>query len=145
MKKGLDYTGITIVYLCHDGEGNVLLNKRGVNCRDENGRWDCGGGGLEFGDTVDNTLKKEIFEEYCADVIDYEFLGYRDVHRENDGVKTHWLALDFKVRINQEMVANGEPHKFDAVEWFSLSSLPSPLHSQFPFFLEKYKDQFNDL
>lgn len=145
MKKGLDYTGITIVYLCHDGEGNVLLNKRGVNCRDENGRWDCGGGGLEFGDTVDNTLKKEILEEYCADVIDYEFLGYRDVHRENDGIKSHWLALDFKVKIDKGMVANGEPHKFDAVEWFTFDSLPSPLHSQFPFFLDKYKDQFKNL
>ncbi len=141
MKKGQDYTGITIVYLCHDGEGNVLLNKRSVNCRDEHGRWDCGGGGLEFGDTVDNTLKKEIFEEYRANIIDYEFLGYRDVHRENEGIKTHWLALDFKVKIDKETVANGEPHKFDAVEWFPLNSLPSPLHSQFPFLLEKYKDK----
>lgn len=145
MQKGQDYTGITIVYLCHDGMGNVLLNKRSVNCRDEHGRWDCGGGGLEFGDTVDNTLKKEIFEEYCTDVIDYEFLGYRDVHRENNGVKTHWLALDFKVKINKDMVDNGEPHKFDEVKWFTLNSLPDPLHSQFPFFLDKYKDQFKDL
>ena len=60
MKKGLDYTGVTIVYFCHDGQGRFLLSKRGVNCRDEQGTWDPGGGGLEFGDTVENTLKKEI-------------------------------------------------------------------------------------
>lgn len=130
MKKGEDYTGITIIYTCHDGDGNYLLNKRGINCRDEQGSWDFGGGGLEFGDTVENTLRKEIMEEYCTDVISYEFLGYRDVHRENNGKKTHWLALDFKVLVDPKKVKNGEPHKFDEIGWFKLDQLPTPLHSQ---------------
>jgi len=30
MKKGEDYIGSAVVYLCHDGKGNFLLNKRGV-------------------------------------------------------------------------------------------------------------------
>jgi ADP-ribose pyrophosphatase YjhB (NUDIX family) len=141
MKKGEDYTGVTIVYLCHDGNGNVLLAKRSTNCRDEHGTWDCGGGGLEFLDTVENTLKKEITEEYSTDVLDYEFLGYRDVHRENNGKKTHWIALDFKVLVDEEKVKNGEPHKFDAVEWFRLDNLPDPLHSQLPNFLKLYKEK----
>lgn len=141
MKKGLDYTGVTIVYLCHDGKGNILLNKRSINCRDEHGTWDPGGGGLEFGDTVEDTLKKEIHEEYCTEVLGYEFLGYRDVHREHEGKKTHWIALDFKVLIDRNKVKNGEPHKFDFVEWFDLDKLPSPLHSQFPYFLTKYNDK----
>ena len=139
MKKGEDYTGVTVVYFCHDGKGNFLLNKRSINCRDEHGTWDPGGGGLEFGDTVENSLKKEIMEEYCTDVLEYEFLGYRDVHRENNGKKTHWIALDFKVLIDRNKVANGEPHKFDAIEWFILDKLPKPLHSQFPKFLSLYK------
>ena len=141
MKKGEDYTGVTIVYLCHDGKGNILLNKRSKNCRDEHGAWDPGGGGLEFGDTVENTLKKEIAEEYCTDVLDYEFLGYRDVHREHNGKPTHWIALDFKVLVDRVKVKNGEPHKFDAIEWFTLDSLPTPLHSQFPKFLKDYKEK----
>lgn len=141
MKKGEDYTGVTIVYLCHDGEGNILLNKRSTNCRDEHGTWDPGGGGLEFCDTVTDTLKKEIAEEYCSDVLDHEFLGYRDVHREHNGKKTHWIALDFKVLVDKEKVKNGEPHKFDAIGWFTLDTLPEPLHSQFPKFLELYKNR----
>ncbi len=139
MKKGEDYTGVTIVYLCHDGKGNVLLNKRSINCRDEHGAWDCGGGGLEFGDTVEDTLKKEIAEEFCTDVLSYEFLGYRDVHRELNGKKTHWIALDFKVLVDREKAKNGEPHKFDAVQWFSLKNIPTPLHSQVPKFFDLYK------
>ena len=141
MKRGEDYTGVAVVYFCHDGNGNFLLNKRGVNCRDEHGTWDPGGGGIEFSDTVENSLRKEIKEEYCTNVIEYEFLGFRDVHREHNGKKTHWIALDFRVLVDRNKVSNGEPHKFDSVEWFTLDKLPSPLHSQFPNFLNLYKNK----
>jgi len=141
MNKGEDFTGVTIVYFCHDGKGNFLLSKRSNNCRDEHGCWDPGGGGLEHGDTVEGTLRKEITEEYCTDVLEHEFLGYRDVHREHNGKKTHWVALDFKVLVDPSKVKNGEPHKFDAVEWFTVDNLPEPIHSQFPMFLELYKER----
>jgi 8-oxo-dGTP diphosphatase len=141
MQKGIDYTGIAIVYFCHDGEGNIVFNKRGNNCRDEQGTWDIGGGGLDLGDTVKDTLFKEIKEEYCTDVLEYEFLGYRDVHREHNGKKTFWVMLDFKVLVDKNLVKNGEPHKLDEVTWFTLDTLPKPLFSQLPNFLEKYKDK----
>lgn len=139
MKKGEDYTGISVVYLCHDGQGKYLLAKRSPNCRDEHGMWDCGGGGLEFGDTVLNTLKKEIAEEYCTDIVSSEFLGYRDVHREHNGKPTHWIALDFLVQVDPTKVKNGEPHKFDDIGWFTIDLFPKELHSQLPNFLNLYK------
>ncbi len=139
IKKGVDFTGVTVVYLCHDGNGNVILAKRSINARDEHGCWDIGGGGLEFDDTVIGTLHQEIKQEYSTDILDFEFLGYRDVHRAHDGKQTHWIALDFKVLIDPKKVKNGEPHKFDAVEWFTLNSLPQKLHSQLPNFLELYR------
>jgi len=141
MKKGIDYTGVTISYFCHDGNNNFLLAKRSKNCRDEHGNWDNGGGGLEFGHTVLDTLKKEIKEEYCVDVLNYEFLGYRDVHRIHNNQKTHWVSLDFKVLIDRNKVKNGEPHKFDDMKWFRLAKLPKPLHSQLPKALKMYKDK----
>lgn len=141
MKKGEDFTGVAIVFFCHDGEGNVLLSKRSQNCRDEQGTWDPGGGAVEFSDTIEETLKKEIMEEYCTDVLDYEFLGYRDVHRKINEKSTHWIALDFKVLVDRNKVKNGEPHKLEDVCWFTANSLPKPTHSQFPLFLELYKDK----
>lgn len=139
MKKGVDYTGITVVFACHDGEGNYLMCKRSPECRDEQGTWDPGGGAVEFGDTLEETLCKEIQEEYCTDVIEYENLGFRDVHRINDGVKTHWVAFDYKVLVDRSKVKNGEPHKLEELGWFKLDVLPAPLHSQFPNFLNLYK------
>jgi ADP-ribose pyrophosphatase YjhB (NUDIX family) len=141
MKKGVDFTGVTVVFFCHDGQGNFVLAKRSMNCRDEHGCWDCGGGAIEFGDTVEKTLIDEIKQEYCTEVLKAEFLGFRDVHREHDGVPTHWIALDFKVLVDRSKVANGEPHKFDALEWFRLDALPENLHSQFPNFFRLYLDK----
>lgn len=142
MEKGVDYIGVCINYFCHDGNGNFVMNKRGENCRDENGKWDIGGGALEFGENVVSRLKQEIKEEYCCDVLQYDFLGYRDVHRINSKEqKTHWLALDFKVLVDKDKVQNGEPHKFDDLKWFRLDNLPEEIHSQFPMFLQQHKDK----
>ncbi len=141
MQKGIDHVGVAVVYFCHDGSGNVLFSKRNKNSRDEHGCWDIGGGGLEFGDSVIDTLKKEIKEEYCTDVLEYEFLGYRDVLRNDNGKKSHWIAIDFKVLVDKHKAANGEPHKFDAVEWYSLSNMPEPQHSQMEEFVRLYKDK----
>lgn len=145
MNKGIDFIGLTVSFLCHDGEGNVLLSKRGSKARDEHGRWDCGGGGVEFGDTIEATLRKEIAEEYLTDVLKAEFLGFRDVFREHDGKKTHWLSLDYLAHVDRAKVGNGEPHKLDAIEWFSLDALPEPMHSQWPKFEEQYAERLLQL
>jgi 8-oxo-dGTP diphosphatase len=141
LKKGTDFIGVSIVYFCHDGHGKFVMAKRSANARDEQGRWDIGGGGLEFGDTVEDTLRKEIMEEYCTEVVSFEFLGYRDAHREHNGKPTHWVSLDFKVLVKPEMVKIGEPHKFDDISWFTLDALPENVHSQLVHFFEPYKEK----
>ncbi len=141
MQKGKECIGVTVVYFCHDGQGKFVMAKRSSNARDEQGNWDIGGGAVELHESVIDTLRKEIKEEYGTDVLDHEFLGYRDVHREQQGERTHWIALDFKVRVVPEQVHNGEPHKFDGLDWFTLDTLPQNLHSQLSIFLEKYADR----
>ena len=147
MKQGIDYIGVCVVYFCHDGQGNFVMNKRGENCRDEVGKWDIGGGALELGEKYGDRLKQEIKEEFCTNVLDYEFLGFRDMHRIHQGVKTHWLALDFKVLVDKEKVKNGEPHKFDEIAWFTLDNMPvdEESHSSMPLFFKKYEDKLKKL
>ncbi len=143
-RKGLDYVGVAVVYYCHDGRGNFVMSKRGKNSRDEQGRWDPGGGGVEFGIPILENLRNEIREEYGAEVLKHEFLGFRDVHRETEKGRTHWLALDFKVLVDPKQVKNNEPHKFDDVRWFTLDTLPSPVHSQIPEFIRLYDKKLRE-
>lgn len=138
-RKGIDSIGVCIVFSCHDGAGNYVLAKRTEQCRDEHGTWEPGSGAVELGDSPIDTLTKEIQEEYGTTPISYEFMGYRDMHREHQGKKTHWIALDYRVLVDPSTVRNMEPHKHDEIGWFKLGEFPEPLHSQYPAYLEKYK------
>ncbi len=142
MKKGIDCIGVTNVFFCHDGKGRVLCALRSDQCRDEHGTWDPGGGGIDFGERVDDALARELKEEYDVEPLHVEFLGFRDVHREINGVKTHWVAFDYKILIDPNRVKNLEPHKHVGLQWFTREEILDgrPLHSQFPVFLEKYGD-----
>lgn len=141
MQKGVDYIAVGVSYFCHDGNGKYLMNKRSTNCRDEHGRWDIGGGGVDFGMTIEETLRKELKEEYCVENFTHEFLGYNDVFREQNGKDTHWIQFFFRVKVDPGEVKNGEPHKFDEIGWFSLNNPPQPLHSQIQRQIDLYKDK----
>jgi len=134
--KGISFTGITTVFFCHDGNGRVFLAKRSQNARDEHGRWAPGAGGQKHGETIENTVRRELKEEFAADPLRIDFLGYFDVLRElPDGTPTNWLAMTFAVQVDPMHIRISEPEMFDEHGWFSLDQLPTPLHSQFDTFL----------
>ncbi|HUS26494.1 MAG TPA: NUDIX domain-containing protein [Nevskiaceae bacterium] len=130
-RRGIDHIGVSASFIVHDGNGNVLLHKRGPKCRDEQGRWDVGGGAIEFGESIDDAVRREVKEELCTEPLDIQFLTVYDAHREHNGVKTHWIAIIHTVLVDPATVKIGEPDKMEALEWFNSKNLPSPLHSQF--------------
>lgn len=144
--KGISFTGISTVFLCHDGEGKVLFAKRSKNTRDEWGKWEVGGGELKHGQSVEVNLKRELMEEYGVRPKKLDFIGYFDAFRTSTGdIPTHWLALCFLVLVDRTKVKINEPDKIDELGWFSLDNPPSPLHSQFPVFYKKYGKQLRKL
>jgi 8-oxo-dGTP diphosphatase len=130
-RRGIDHIGVSASFVIHDGQGNVLLQKRGTGARDENGNWDVGGGAIEFGESIDEAVRREIQEELCIEPIDIQFLTVYDAFRELGGVKTHWIAVMHAVQVDPTKVKIGEPDKIDELGWFKSTELPSPLHSQF--------------
>ena len=132
LRRGIDHIGVSATALVHDGQGHLLLQKRGLQARDERGRWDLCGGAIEFGDTIEETLHKELLEELCAVPLEMEFLTVYDAHRQtDDGTKTHWVAIIYAVKVDSATVKIGEPHKIAELGWFTSKTLPEPLHSQF--------------
>ncbi len=140
LQKGISFVGITTCFFCYDGKGSFVLAKRSKNSRDEHGKWEVGGGGLKAGVSAEDNIRREVKEEYGADALAIEFMGYRDIFRKlDDGTPTHWLGLDFAVLVGRNQVKNNEPEMFDDIGWFTLDNLPSPLHSQVPSFFTKYE------
>jgi len=131
LKRGVDFIGVTCVFFCHDGKGNLLMHKRSKNCRDEIGNWDVGGGSLEFGETFEKGVKREIKEEYCCEVLDLKFIDVQNVLRKHSGKKTHWVALLFAAKVDPSQVKIGDPFAMDEIGWFSQDNLPKPMHSYF--------------
>ena len=131
-RRGIDFIGVGTVALIHDGKGKFLLQKRGPEARDEQGRWDVCGGSIEFSEHFEDTIHREVKEELCADVQEMEFLTVYDAHRElPDGTQTHWVQIIYAVRVDPKQVKIGEPHKISELGWFTSKTLPEPLHSQF--------------
>lgn len=132
LKRGVDYIGVTVNFLIHDGKGKILLQKRSKNCRDEHGRWDIGGGAVEFGEGLDDALLRELQEEYAVTPIEYSQTKIGTALRVHDGSPTHWVYVNYKVLVNPVSIKIGEPHKVDAIGWFRKADLPKSLHSMFP-------------
>jgi 8-oxo-dGTP diphosphatase len=119
---------VSCVFVCHDGRGRVLLARRSAGARDEPGTWDCGAGAIEFGETFEEAVTREVTEEYATGPLSIELRGVRNVLRADP--PSHWVAVLLAVRLDPAAVRIGEPHKFDDLGWFALDALPGPLHSQ---------------
>lgn len=139
LNPGIDYVGISTVFICHDGKSNFLLHKRSQKCRDEKGTWDFGGGKLEYGLTLEENVLKEIEEEYgCKGKIDEQLPSFT-LFRESDGIKTHWIAVPYVVKVSPKDASIGLPEKIDELGWFDLNNLPSPLHTGVVFIVEEFQ------
>ncbi|HUD10089.1 MAG TPA: NUDIX domain-containing protein [Candidatus Saccharimonadales bacterium] len=131
LRRGIDFIGVSCAFICHDGKGRILMHKRSSNCRDEQGHWDNGAGALEYGESLEKAVRREVKEEYGADIKRLQFAGYLDVHRTlDDGTPTHWVCIMHAAEVDPKQAKNNEPYKIDEIGWFEIDKLPSPLHSQ---------------
>lgn len=145
MRAGIDYIGISAVFYCHDGKGNFLLHQRSDKCRDEQGRWDFGGGQLRFGETPEAGVLREIQEEYgVRGKIERQFPAH-SLLRHDRGKTTHWLINNFLVRVDRRQVRINDPEKMIKIGWFPLKRLPKPLHSGARLSLKRYASIFSSL
>lgn len=140
VKRGVDCIGVVAAFIVHDGHGRVLLQKRSAKCRDEQGMWDTGGGALEFGESFEECIQREVQEELCGNVKDIRFIGLLNVLREHDGAQTHWVSVGHAIRVDPESVSIGEPDKIDDIGWFDPNQLPEPPHTTLHRWIQKARE-----
>jgi len=142
MKAGVDYIGVSVPFYCHDDRGNFLLHKRSDKCRDEKGVWDFGGGQLNFGETIEEGVLREVKEEYGVKGTIEKQLPAHSLLRSENGTMSHWLIISSIVRVDREKVKNNDLEKIDEIGWFNLGNFPQLLHSGAILTLKKYKKEF---
>ncbi len=143
MRAGIDYIGVITPFFCHDGEGNWLFYMRSSESTDEQGKWDCSGGTLKFSEQPLAGALRKLKSQYGVEPVSQEQLPACSVLIDINNQHTHWLAVPFIFQVNRDQVKIGEPEKMVKTGWFTLNSLPTPLHPGAAFVLSVHQDFFN--
>jgi len=124
-KSGRDYIGVGGGVLIFNDKGHVLLMKRALGAKNEAGYWCKPGGTIEFGETAEEAMIREIKEELDIDIEITGFVNFTNhlIKKENQ----HWIALNFIAKIVGGKLKNMEPHKHEEIAWFDLDNLPEKL------------------
>jgi 8-oxo-dGTP diphosphatase len=122
MKKGLDYTGVGVGGIIFNAEGLVFLARRGREARNESGKWEFPGGGVEFGEALEHALAREVMEEYGITIEVQELLDV--VNHIIPQEHQHWVSPTFLCRLTGGIPAIREPHKCEEIGWFGVEEIP---------------------
>jgi 8-oxo-dGTP diphosphatase len=126
MKAGIDYIGVSAGAMIFNDKGELFLAKRSQNTKNERGHWEAPGGGVEFGEILENAIRREMQEEYGIDIEITE--QFPAANHLIPAEKQHWVSTTFVARIKDGQEPKiMEPHKCDAIDWFALNDLPQPL------------------
>ena len=102
-----------------DADGKILILKRAPD--DEYGdMWCLPGGKVDYGQTAEEAIIREVEEETSLKCISAQFLFYMDGLPEIDGEK-HYLTLFFKCQVSGNLGINSESSEFAWVEPGNLS------------------------
>ena len=127
MKPGIDHTGVGCGCLILNDKNEVLLLKRSMKCKTDRGIWSRPGGGVEFGETFEEAVVREIREEIGVDIDVIKCLDYTNDLKFEDGMQKHWITLGFLGRIKSGEPKVMELDKHDEVRWFPMDNLPENL------------------
>jgi len=142
MKKGVDYIGVGCGCLIVNDQYQVLLIKRKDKSQWGGGwLWSQPGGAIEFGEHIEDAIKREIKEELNVDV---ELFGpklYAEDITTKDWITKHWFIWARFAKITWWEIKLMEPEKHEAAEWFDLDKLPTTLTAYTLPYIEAYKER----
>lgn len=118
MKRGIDYIGVGVGAAIFNDEEKLFITQRGKKAKNEQGTWEIPGGSVEFNETFEQALKREIKEELGVEIAVLELLGVCDHIIPEE--KQHWVSPTYICKIIKGTPKILEPEKCAAVGWFSL-------------------------
>ena len=120
MVKGKDYIGVGVGAFVLNDKNELLLLKR--NSGAEKGTWSIPGGSVEFNETIEAAVIREIKEEVNLDIKVIKLLTI--VNHIIPTEKVHWVSVEFLCEIIGGELKNMEPLKHTDMRWFNISDFP---------------------
>ena len=120
MKSGVDFIGVGIGAIIIK-DGKLFASFRGPKSRNEVGKWEFPGGAVEFGDTLKETVVREMKEEFGIGIEIIDTLGVVDHISPKE--KQHWVTTGFVCRIVKGVPHILEPDKCEKIGWFTPDEL----------------------
>lgn len=100
--------------LCRDGK--VLALKSG------NGIWELPGGGMDFGENVEQAFKREMEEELGFKSVRLgKFINIWSFISMRDGIDHHFIILDFEIFTDEEDIKLSKEHM--EYKWIGIEDL----------------------
>lgn len=120
LEQGKDFIGVGVGAVILQ-QGQILLLQRLKE--PEAGYWGIPGGAVEFGETIESAIQRELREELAIETQILTLLGVTN-HILPDQ-KIHWLSPIFLVEIAAGEPQNVELTKHGEIRWFDLAHLPA--------------------
>ncbi|MCB9232083.1 MAG: NUDIX domain-containing protein [Bacteroidia bacterium] len=98
-----------------NAEGKVLLAQRGPDTNNEAGKWEFPGGTVEFGETCEQAVVREVEEELGIRIEVERMLDVVDHILPDEG--QHWLSITYLARLVAGEPVILEPRKCAAIQW----------------------------
>lgn len=125
MKPGKDFIGVGVGAFILNDKNEFLMLLRSENCKNEHNKWMIPGGGVDFNETLEEAIVREVKEEIAVDIKLGEIISVPNHILPEEG--QHWVAPTFKCKIISGEPKIMEPHKHSDLKWFSLDNLPENL------------------
>lgn len=113
---------IRICGICVQDNKILLINHSGLN--ESNEFWSPPGGGLQFGETIEECLKREFLEETNTIILVGKFLKIREFLKP----PLHAIELYYEVKIASGIVKKGfdpemEEQIINDIQWFNFEQI----------------------
>lgn len=126
--------GVGVIII--DKKGKLLLCKRGENARNERGKWDLIGGGVEYGEPVIKAAQREVKEEVNLDIQEVRKIGFFD-HMLPD---EHWVSMVLFTDSFSGELKIMEHDKIDDIGWYKMDEIPINLTTSAVLALDCYNE-----